>query len=97
MWARVVYSGGPLNGPISSALLSNGNLIVGNTLDGDGTNLLLEISTTSDKVIEIKNVDIGPAGAIFGIVVVYNRCTDDDIVYFNDDNINSVVRLSSFY
>src|SRR5262249_41889800 len=33
--ARVVYIGAPLNGPISSAVLFDGHLAIGNTLDPD--------------------------------------------------------------
>lgn len=95
-WARVVYAGAPLNGPISSALLANGNLAVGNTLDPDGFNLMIEISPCLDKVVSIVNVDTGPAGAIFGIVAVPDGCNKSNIVYFNDDNLNAVIRLASF-
>ena len=42
--ARIVFAGTPLNGPISTALLPNGNLVVGNTLDPNGKNLLIELS-----------------------------------------------------
>lgn len=101
--ATVVASGPPLNGPISGALLSNGDLLVGNTLDPDGTNLLIEISPSLRKVIATKNVDTGAAGAIFGIVAVpitipgsgqYPVNTLTDVVYFNDDNANAVMLLS---
>jgi hypothetical protein len=101
--AKVIASGAPLNGPISGALLVNGNIVVGNTLDANGTNLLLEISPTSG-VVATKNVDTGTAGAIFGIVAVpktittiggYNTMnTKSNVIYFNDDNSNSVILLS---
>ena len=55
--AKVIASGAPLNGPISGALLVNGDLIVGNTLDPTG-NLLIEISPTAG-VVATKNVDTG--------------------------------------
>jgi len=60
----VVYSGAPLGSPISSALLANGNLVVGNTTD----NNLVEINPVSGTVVSTKLVDRGAAGAIFGIV-----------------------------
>ncbi len=82
--ARIVYSGNPLNGPISTALLPNGNLVVGNTLDPDGQNLMVEISAAG-KVLDVRNVDTGPAGSIFGIVATGTSLSDTKI-YFNDDN-----------
>ena len=90
--ARVVVAGAPLNGPISTALLPNGNLVVGNTLDPAGKNLILEIATKDDKVIEIRNVDKGAAGAIFGMTVTGTSAADAK-VYFNDDNANQVEML----
>lgn len=86
--ARVVYAGKPLNGPISTALLPNGNLIAGNTLDPNRTNLLVEISS-GGKVLSTRNVDTGPPGAIFGIVATGTKPADTK-VYFNDDNSNNV-------
>jgi hypothetical protein len=101
--AKVIASGAPLNGPISGALLVNGNLVVGNTLDANGTNLLIEISSATG-VVATKNVDTGAGGAIFGIVAVpktittmggYNTMnTKSNVIYFNDDNSNSVILLS---
>jgi hypothetical protein len=84
----VVYSGLPLNAPISSALLANGNLVVGNT----GDNNLVEVNPSTGKVVSTKLVDTGAAGAIFGIVATASSGTQ--YVYFNDDNTNTVVRLS---
>ena len=60
--ARIVFSGKPLNGPISTALLSNGNLVIGNTLDPDGQNLMVEIAVDG-TLLDVKNVDKG-AGRI---------------------------------
>jgi DNA-binding beta-propeller fold protein YncE len=87
--ARIVLAGVPLNGPISTALLPNGNLIVGNTLDPSGKNLLIEISTASGKVLDVRNVDNGPQGALFGLAVTGSTAAGTK-VYFNDDNDNNV-------
>ena len=86
--ARLIYSGAPLNGPISSALLSNEHIALGNTLDPAGKNLVVEI-TPGGHVVAVKNVDTGAQGAIFGMVAVWNP-TDHDQLYFNDDNDNTV-------
>lgn len=85
---HVVAAGAPLNGPISAALLPSGNLIVGNTLDADGTNLMLELSPTQG-VLATRNVDGGAAGALFGIVIGFDRF-GNPAIFFNDDNANNV-------
>ena len=87
--ASVVYSGTPLNYPVSSALLYNGDLIVGNT----GDNNMIEINPTSDMMVGEKSVDTGNAGAIFGIVTTGTSVATQKI-FFNDDNTNSVVSIS---
>ena len=84
----VVYAGAPLAAPISSAMLANGRLVVGNTAD----NRLVEIDPASGSVVSTKVVDGGAAGAIFGIVATASSGTQ--YIYFNDDNTNTVVRLS---
>ena len=82
--AKVLFSGAPLNGPISAALLFNGDLVVGNT----GDNLLVEISPAG-KVVATQNLDTGAAGALFGIVATGTDASSTRI-YFNDDNDNTV-------
>jgi hypothetical protein len=89
--ARIVYAGSPLNGPISTALLPNGNLVVGNTLDPDGTNLLIEVSPAG-QIVDTVNVDTGPAGALFGIAAT-GTTSANTIIYFNDDNQGNVQAL----
>jgi hypothetical protein len=86
--AEVVYAGSPLNAPISAALLFNGDLVVGNT----GNNVLLEI-TPSHKIVGMKNLDSGAAGALFGIAATGSSAATTK-VYFNDDNDNTVKLLS---
>lgn len=85
--ARIVYAGDPLNGPISTALLPNGNIVAGNTLDPNGKNLMVEISA-SGKLLDVLNVDKGAQGALFGIVATGSGA--DTKIYFNDDNDNNV-------
>lgn len=90
--ARVVFSGPPLNGPISSALLANGHLVLGNTLDANGKNLMVEV-TSHGRLLFVRNVDTGAAGSIFGMVAT-GRDADDTKLYFNDDNMNTVQVLT---
>jgi hypothetical protein len=86
--ARIVFAGKPLNGPISTALLPNGNLVVGNTLDPNGMNLMVEVSTAG-SILDVRNVDTGAAGSIFGMVAT-GTSNSDTKVYFNDDNDTNV-------
>ena len=89
---RRIFQGAPLNGPISSALLPDGHLVIGNTLDPAGTNLLVEI-TRGGRLVATKNVDAGAAGALFGLVATGS--SDNDVkLYFNDDNDNTVKVLT---
>jgi len=90
--AHLIHAGPPLNGPISSALLPDGHLVVGNTLDPAGKNLMVEIAP-SGHVLNVKNVDTGAAGAIFGMVASGHDISDLKL-YFNDDNANAVEVLS---
>ncbi|HEY9181139.1 MAG TPA: hypothetical protein VIO32_10505 [Candidatus Baltobacteraceae bacterium] len=90
--AHVVFSGPPLNGPISSAILPGGNIALGNTLDPDGQNLMVEVSP-SGQLLDVKNVDTGAAGAIFGMVASGTGPSNVKL-YFNDDNDNTVKVLS---
>jgi hypothetical protein len=86
--ARLVFAGPPLNGPISSALLFNGNLVVGNTTNKDGRNLMVEM-TPHGRILSTRNVDRGAAGSIFGMVATGNNAQDVRL-YFNDDNHNDL-------
>ena len=87
--AKVIFSGAPLNYPISSALLYNGNLIVGNT----GDNKMIEIQPSTMSAIGTKTVDTGVAGAIFGIATSGTSVATQKI-YFNDDNTATVNSIS---
>jgi hypothetical protein len=86
--ARLLFAGPPLNGPISAALLANGNIAVGNTSNPSGQNIIVEISR-SGKVMDTRNVDKGAPGAIFGMVAT-GRFASDTKLYFNDDNSNDL-------
>jgi len=86
--AHLVLAGAPLDGPISATLLFNGNLVVGNTGNPSGQNLLVEL-TPSGKVLDVRNVDKGAAGALFGVVATGTSAADTK-VYFNDDNDNNL-------
>jgi hypothetical protein len=86
--ASLVFAGSPLDGPISAALLSNHNLIVGNTGNPSGQNLMVEM-TPSGKILDTRNVDKGASGSLFGIVAT--GTTDSNTkIYFNDDNDNNL-------
>jgi hypothetical protein len=93
--ARLVFSGSPLNAPISSALFPNGNIVIGNTGNPNGFNLMVEI-TPHGKVAYVRNVDTGASGAIFGMVSATNgfSSANDVKLYFNDDNSNTVIVLT---
>jgi hypothetical protein len=90
--AKLIFSGSPLNGPISSALLPDEHLVLGNTLDPSGTNLLVEINP-GGHLVATRNVDTGASGALFGMVAT-GRDAKDTKLYFNDDNDNTVKVLT---
>ena len=81
-------SGAPLNASISSALLFNGNLVIGNTGNPSGTNLMVEISRAG-KLLDTLNVDKGASGSIFGMVATGKSAATTKF-YFNDDNDNNL-------
>ncbi len=86
--ARLVFAGAPLSGPISSALLFNGNLVVGNTGNPSGQNIMVELSPAG-KMLATRNVDKGASGALFGMVATGTSAADTKL-YFNDDNDNNL-------
>jgi len=95
--ARVIATGGQFNAPISAALLSDGDLIVSN---GDINNppipnLLFEISPAIGFVGDPVQLDTsGTPGALFGLATAVDG-SGRQIIYFNDDNTNSVMSLTS--
>jgi len=86
--AKILFTGAPLNAPISAALLFNGDVVVGNT----GNNVLYEF-TPAGKIVGSKVLDTGVAGALFGIAASGTSPATTRI-YFNDDNSNTVKVLS---
>jgi len=86
----VVYSGSPLNGPMASALLPNGNLIVANT---QGTaNTLVELTPTG-KILDTKVIDTTSTQGVFGLVAKGTK-DSDTVLYYTDTNDNSVHELT---
>ena len=87
--AHLVYSGSPLDAPMASALLPNGNLIIANT---QGTaNTLVEL-TPEGKVLDTKVVDQSSTQGVFGLAA---RGTTDSntVLFFTDTNSNTVQEL----
>jgi hypothetical protein len=94
--ARVIAHGAPFNTPLSAALLSNGDLVVGNAdITTSATpNLLIEVSPVvpGGFVGQPLQVDTGMPGAIFGIAATVDA-SGNQIIYFNDDNAPAVMQL----
>jgi hypothetical protein len=99
--ARVIAHGAPLSTPLSAALLSDGNLIVGNAdinvaAASKTTNLLIEVSPVlpGGFVDQPLQLDSGAPGALFGIAAAVDG-QGNQIIYFNDDNAAAVLELTS--
>ena len=97
--ARVIAHGAPFNTPLSAALLSNGDLVVGNadiglTTPSSTTNLLIEVSPVlpGGFVGQPVQADTGAPGALFGIAATVDA-NGNQIIYFNDDNSAAVMQL----
>jgi hypothetical protein len=86
----------PRRADASSKLAADGNLVVGNadlnSPTSIPTNLLFEISP-SKGVVATKQLDSGAPGALFGIVAAADS-HGAPLIYFNDDNTNTVMVLS---
>jgi hypothetical protein len=87
--AHLVYAGAPLDAPLASALLPNGNLIVANT---QGTaNTLVEL-TPAGKILDTKVVDSSSTQGIFGLVAA-GTSDSNTVLYYTDTNDNDVHEL----
>jgi hypothetical protein len=98
--ARVIAHGSPLFAPLSAALLADGDLIVENSdiniPSGQMPNLAVEVSPVLPGGFVGQPVQLdtsGTPGALFGIVATVDG-QGNQIVYFNDDNTNSVMRMT---
>jgi len=83
--ATLVYSGSPLNAPVASALLPNGNLIVANTKGG---NKFVEL-TPSGKILATKTIDSSKTAHIFGLLA--SGTSDSDTVLFYTDKATNTL------
>jgi hypothetical protein len=87
--ATLVYSGSPLNAPMASALLPNGNLVVANT---KGTaNTLVEL-TPSGQVLDTKVVDSNSTQGVFGLAAAGTK-NSNTVLFYTDTNSNTVHEL----
>ncbi|MFY9740143.1 MAG: hypothetical protein WAK11_13995 [Candidatus Cybelea sp.] len=86
--ATLVYGGSPINAPVASALLPNGNLIVANTKGG---NTLVELTPTG-KVLATKTIDTNKSADIFGLLA---EGTDDSntVLFYTDTKTNTLQEL----
>jgi hypothetical protein len=86
--ATLVYSGSPLNAPVASALLPNGNLIVANT---QGGNELVEL-TPSGQVLDTKTIDTSTTAHIFGLLAT-GTSDSDTALFYTDTGTNTLQEL----
>lgn len=98
--ARVIANGGPFIAPLSAALLADGDLIVANSDinigAGQTPNLVVEVSPVLPGGFVGQPVQLdssGTPGALFGLVATTDGA-GNQLVYFNDDNTNSVMLLT---
>ncbi|MEO6834587.1 MAG: hypothetical protein ABI231_01580 [Candidatus Tumulicola sp.] len=86
--ATLVYSGAPLNAPVASALLPNGNLIVANTKGG---NKLVEL-TPAGKVLATKTIDKSTTAHVFGLLAT-GTSDSDTALFYTDIKANTLQEL----
>jgi hypothetical protein len=80
--------GSPLNAPVASALLPNGNLIVANTKGG---NTLVEM-TPSGTILATKKIDSSSTAHIFGLLAT-GKTDSDTVLYYTDTGTNTLQEL----
>jgi hypothetical protein len=86
--ATLVYSGSPLNAPVASALLPNGNLIVANTKGG---NKLVEL-TPAGKLLATKTIDKSKTAHVFGLLAS-GTSDSDTVLFYTDTETNTLHEL----
>jgi hypothetical protein len=86
---KLVKAGTPLNAPLASALLPNGNLIVANTA---GTaNELVELTPTG-QILATKVVDSSKTQGVFGLAAAGSN-DGNTVLFFTDTNSNTLQEL----
>lgn len=86
--AKLVYSGAPLDAPVASAILPNGNLIVANTKGG---NTLVELTPTG-KVLATKTLDTSTTADVFGLLATGTN-DSDTVLFYTDTKTNTLQEL----
>ena len=82
---KLIYSGTPLDAPMASTLLPNGNLVVANT---SGGNTLVEL-TPAGQILDTKVVDTNKTAGVFGLAAIGTTDSNTEI-YYTDTNTNDV-------
>jgi hypothetical protein len=86
--ATLVYSGAPLDAPVASALLPNGNLIVANT---QGGNKLVELTPTG-KILDTKVIDKSATAHVFGLLAT-GTTDSNTVLFYTDTGTNTLQEL----
>jgi hypothetical protein len=86
--ATLVYSGSPLDAPVASALLPNGNLIVANTKGG---NRLVEL-TPAGKVLDTKLIDKSTIAHVFGLLAT-GTSDSSTVLFYTNTKTNTLQEL----
>jgi len=86
--ATLVYSGSPLDAPVASALLPNGNLIVANT---QGGNKLVEL-TPAGQILDTKTIDSSTTAHVFGLLATGTN-DSNTALFYTDTKTNTLQEL----